>query len=55
MAKKISEARRAKRKAVIEKARAAAKAAGKEWNTLSPEERKPFRQQARKESKIDSP
>jgi hypothetical protein len=52
MAKKaLTEAQEIRRKAVVEKARAAAKAAGKDWKMLSPEERKTFRVQARKELK----
>lgn len=52
MAKKaLTEAEQDRRKTVMEKARAAAKVAGKEWQELSQEERKSFRRQARKELK----
>ena len=47
----LTEAQRAKRKAVREKAKAAAEAAGKDWATLPREERRSFRKAARKELK----
>ena len=47
----LTEAQRAKRKAVRLKAKAAASAAGKDWGGLSREERKSFRKSARKEMK----
>jgi acyl-CoA reductase-like NAD-dependent aldehyde dehydrogenase len=52
MAKKaLTPAQEARREAIVRKARAAAKAAGKDWKTLSPDERKSFRVNARKELK----
>jgi hypothetical protein len=51
MAKKaLTEAQRARRKAVAEKAKAAATAAGKDWKSLPREERKSLRRQVRKEA-----
>ena len=47
----LTEAQRARRKAVAQKAREAAKAAGKDWKSLPREERRTFRRQVRKESK----
>jgi acyl-CoA reductase-like NAD-dependent aldehyde dehydrogenase len=47
----LTEAQQAERAEIRGKAKAAAQAAGKDWKQLSPDERKTFRRQVRKDAK----